>query len=183
MVPTDALLMTMSALETGRALASAGARVNQIATILVQQAAMLMRHKTKKENTNAKCTKNAAVIEPAQIGDGAKVTITAKTISSQLIHAKSMRLKMRKGHTSVRSMAIAEAREPAQSTAGAKVRINAMSHQRQRQRQLNHAKSTKPKIRVGHTSARLMTNAKAKESAHNGAGVLVKIFAISIRAR
>ena len=172
MAHTNALGMTMSALETGFALHSAGARVIQVAPMLVQKAAKLMRPKMRVGHTSVSINGNAKVKEPAQLGAGAKVPTTAIP-KSHLIYAKSMRPQMRVGHTSVRPITNAEAKEPARLTAGAKVTLTAPG-------QSIHAESMRRKITMGNTSVGTMTNAKAKEPAHPTAGAKVKLVAIHV---
>ena len=91
----------MSALEKGHALHSAGARVIQNAKTLIQAVATSMRDKMREEATDAKCTKTAAVLEPAQLGAGAKVKINANSSRRlrQRLIATSMRHKTRKETT------------------------------------------------------------------------------------
>ena len=153
----------MSALETGHALHTAGARVIQVAKTLIQAVATSMRHKTREEATDAKCTKTAAVLEPAQLGAGAKVKINAKTIrrlSQRLkIDAWSTRPKIRWGHTSARTIASAKAREAALGGAGAMVMMNAIG-----------AISMRPKTRMDLTGAVKTWIARAQDIALCGAG-------------
>lgn len=167
----------MSALETGHALNIAGARVIQVAAASIQAVATSMSHKTREETTDAKGTKSAAVLEPAQLGAGAKVKITAKTIrrliqrlSQRLkIDAWSTRPKISEGHTSVRTIAIAKARDPALGGAGAMVMMNAIG-----------AILMRLKTRMDLTGAVKTWNARAQDFALGGAGAAVRTPATEI---